>query len=132
MKKYLSLLIATFPNEKSKASFEMLYKELDDKSLTFEEFKVDLVKYMKKKVKKFTIKNNTVMIECFTKANINELVKYYKIPDSTKEISIDLLYASWTNPYDDNKNVFINKLEKLLVSKSIGFFIFDNLLHIKE
>lgn len=132
MKRYLSLLISALPNKNAKVTFDNLYKELNDPSITLEEFKVDLVKYMKKKVKKFTVKNNVLTIECFTKANINELVKYFKIGEVVKEVSMELLYESWTNPFDDHRNTFTNKLEKLLVSKEISYFIFNNALHIKE
>lgn len=132
MKKYLGLLVAALPNKNSRVTFEALYRELDDKSMTFDEFKIDLVKYLKKKVKKFTIKNNILTIECFTKMNINELIKYFKINEVIKEISMDLLYESWTNPFDDNRNTFTNKLEKILIAKEISYFIFNNELHIKE
>lgn len=132
MKRYLELLIAAFPNKNSKVTFDVLYKELNDTSMTLDEFKVDLVKYLKKKVKNFTVKNNVLTIECFTKTNINELLKYFKINEVVKEISMDLLYDSWTNPYDDNRNTFTNKLEKILIAKEISYFIFNNALHIKE
>lgn len=132
MKKYLSLLTTAMPNKSVKVTFEALYRELDNKDVSFEAFKVDLIDYMKKKVKKFTIKNNVLSVECYTKCEINELVKYYKIGTETKQIDMDLLYNSWTNPFDANRNIFVNKLEKYLVSKEFNYFIFDNVLHIKE
>lgn len=132
MKKYLQLLTETMPHKGVKMTFEALYHELNDKSVPLADFKADLTLYMKKKIKKFTIKNNTVSIECFTKSEINELVKYFKIGTETKEIDMDLLYNSWTNPFDTHKNVFVNKLEKYLVSKDFDYFIFENALHIKE
>lgn len=132
MKNYLGLLISHCPSKNHRVSFETLYKDWNNPSLSFEEFKLDLIQYMKKKIKKFVIKNNTLTIECFTKANINELVKYYKIGDTIKEVNMDLLYNSWVNPYDDHKHTFINKLEKKLIEKDIPYFIFDNALHIKE
>ena len=132
MKKYLSLLTTAMPNKSVKVTFEALYRELDNKDVSFEVFKADLIDYMKKKVKKFTIKNNVLSVECYTKCEINELVKYYKIGTETKQIDMDLLYNSWTNPFDANRNIFVNKLEKYLVSKEFNYFIFDNALHIKE
>lgn len=132
MKKYLSLLTTAMPNKSVKVTFEALYRELDNKDVSFEAFKVDLIDYMKKKVKKFTIKNNVLSVECYTKCEINELVKYYKIGTETKQIDMDLLYNSWTNPFDANRNIFVNKLEKYLVAKEFNYFIFDNALHIKE
>jgi len=132
MKKYLQILTETLPAKDAKMSFEALYHELDDKTVPFADFKTDLIRYMKRKVKKFVVKNNVVSIECFTHSEINELVKYFKIGTELKEINMDLLYNSWTNPYETGKNIFVNKLEKYLVSKEFNYFIFENALHIKE
>lgn len=94
MKKYLQLMIDYLPNKSSRVSFEILYQYYDDKSVSFADFKADFIRYMKRKVKKFTIKNSVVTIECYTKAEINELIKYFKIGDETREINLDLLYNS--------------------------------------
>lgn len=132
MRTYLELLVKLLPTKEQKVSLEILYKECAPIDTSFVDFKTDLIAYMKKKIQKFVIRNNMLSIEHFTHCEINELIKYFKIGTVTKEISVDTLYASWVNPYDENKNIFINKLEKYLISKEFKYFIFENSLFIKE
>lgn len=131
MTKHLGLLVKLLPTKDKKVSLEVLFRE-SGSITTFDDFKKDLVEYMKRKVKKFVIKNNVLTIENYTHSEINELIKYFKIGHEIKEISIDTLYNSWTNPYEIGRNLFINKLEKHLVSKEFNYFIFENSLFIKE
>lgn len=132
MRTHLELLVKLLPTKDSRVTLEVLYRESGKRDISFVDFQKDLTSYMKRKVRKFSIKNNALMIDTFTRCEVNELIKYFKIGTEIKEISIDTLYASWTNPYNSGRNIFINKLEKHLVSKECNYFIFENSLFIKD
>ena len=132
MRKKIQLLVEIFPLTDSKVKWDVLYKESKNQQVSFREFKEDMTRYLKKKVLRFRLTGDHVVIEKYVTAEINELIKYFKIGTDIKEISLDTLYNSWRNPYNTAKNVFINKLERHLISKNISYFIFGNSLFIKE
>ena len=105
-------------------------------------FKEDLLKYLKRKCKKFTLTDTELTIDAYTVADIPDLFRYFnlrytpedlKVGADMKHIYVKTLYNCWNEKDYKTYNDFINALNKY-VANVIGednAFIFSNELTVK-
>lgn len=140
----VEVLIDSIPCLDTPVSIEDIMYVAGEGGSDIEAYKKALIVYMKKKVKRFTVKENTFTIHQYIKADIPDLFKYFNLffkeEDLTgknhrnmKFIKIETLYQAWKYHDFETREQFSNELSKY-IANNIGkehVFIFDGELFIR-
>lgn len=140
----ITMLYKAIPLVGKPISFDEIIKINKLEGVDPEDFKESMIRFMKKKVKKFNIngKDGRLTIHEYTRANIADLFKYFLLyytdeellnPGLPKSISLDTLYQAWKYRDEEPKEQFEKELTKY-VDNFVGkhnVFYYDNEIFIR-
>lgn len=129
---YLKLMLANQTSLPIYKSFKQMHQEIGS-NLTLEEFKADMISYMKKKkVSGFTVTDDILTISSFARLKIKEQLNYFKIGKDVNTIDIRILFASWNE--DGDIYNFKREFENYMINSGHkdDYFLESNLLVFKK
>ena len=125
---YLKLMLANQTRLPIFKSFKQMHEEIGS-DLPLEEFKADMISYMKKKkVSNFTVTDDILMISSFARLKIKEQLNYFKIGKDISAIDIRILFASWNE--DGDMYNYKREFENYMINSGHkdDYFLESNLL----
>lgn len=129
---YLKLMLGNQTKLPIYKSFKQMHEETDS-GLALEDFKADMISYMKKKkVSEFTVTDDILTISSFAKLKIKEQLNYFKIGKDINTIDIRILFASWNE--DGDMYNYKREFENYMINSGHkdDYFLESNLLVFKK